>query len=75
MDLIDAYGAQREAIAERLDHHQISEIEANAEFSTARARINSEMQRRAASRAATAAAIISTMPVRCTTFGATTTCN
>lgn len=32
MDLIDAYGAQREAVAERLDHGQISQTEANAEI-------------------------------------------
>jgi hypothetical protein len=75
MDLLDAYGAQREVIAERLDHGQISETEANAEIATTRALINSEMQQRAASRAATTAAILSTMPVTCTTFGATTTCN
>jgi dTDP-4-amino-4,6-dideoxygalactose transaminase len=74
LDVIEAYLAKREAIAARLDHKLISAEDAKAEMAVARVEQNSEMERRSNGRAAANAALRSTMPVTCNTFGTTTTC-
>ena len=75
MDLVDEYFTRREAIAAQLDRGAIPVTEAAAERASAAAAANSEAERRENGRAARATAILSTMPVTCTTFGAVTTCN
>jgi hypothetical protein len=75
IDLIDAYFAKREAVAARLDSGTTTDLEARAEIASARSAEISEMESRQNGRTAAAAAILSTMPVTCTTFGAVTTCN
>jgi hypothetical protein len=75
MDLVDEYLTRREAIAAQLDRGAIPVTEAAAERASAAATANSEAERRETGRAARAAAIMSTMPVTCTKFGAVTTCN
>lgn len=76
IDLLDAYQAKREAIAEREDVGQITETEANAEIAQARADGISALQARVNERTRTTAAILSATPtpMTCTTFGVTTTC-
>ncbi len=76
IDLLDAYQAKREVIAEREDNRQITETEANAEIAQARTDGISALQARLNERARTSAAILSATPppMTCTTFGATTTC-
>lgn len=76
IDLLDAYQAKREAIAEREDVGQITETEANAEVAQARADGISVLQARVNERTRTTAAILSATPtsMTCTTFGVTTTC-
>jgi hypothetical protein len=76
IDLLDAYQAKREAIAEREDVGQITETEANAEIAQARADGISALQVRVNERTRTTAAILSATPapMTCTTFGVTTTC-
>ncbi len=66
MDVIDAYVAQREAIAERLDSRTISLREARAEYAQALAQENTMLQQRAANRAAVAAA---STPMFCNRIG------
>jgi len=69
MDVLDAFLARREAIADQWDRHAITEAEARADFAQAAADQNTQLQSRAASRAVGAAAIRSTMPVFCTHNG------
>ena len=66
MDVIDAYLAQREAIAAEQDRHVISPEAARAQYAQALAQENTFLQQRAASRAQTAAA---TMPIFCNRVG------
>jgi hypothetical protein len=75
IDLINSYFAKREAIAAQLDRGAIPATEAVAEIASARSTAISEVENRQNGRVARAAAILSTMPVTCTTFGAVTTCN
>jgi hypothetical protein len=76
IDLLDAYQAKREAIAEREDGGQITETEAKAEIAQARADGISALRARFNERARTTASILSATPtpMTCTTFGVTTTC-
>jgi hypothetical protein len=66
MDVLDAYLAQREAIAARQDGHGISPQEARAEYAQALAQENTLLQQRVASRAQLSAA---TMPRFCDRVG------
>jgi hypothetical protein len=66
MDVIDAYLAQREAIAAELDRHAISPEAARAQYAVALAQENTFLQQRAASRAQTTAA---TAPMFCNRVG------
>lgn len=75
LDLYEESWAKREAIAARWDSGAITATEARAEIASARSAGISEQQRRQNGRAAATAAILSTMPVTCTTFGTVTTCN
>ena len=66
MDVIDAYLAQREAIASEQDRHAISPEVARAQYAQALAQENTFLQQRAASRAQTLAA---TTPMFCNRIG------
>jgi hypothetical protein len=66
MDVIDAYLAQREAIASELDRHAISPEVARAQYAQALAQENTFLQQRIASRAQTIAA---TAPMFCNRIG------
>jgi hypothetical protein len=74
MDLLEAYLARRESIAEQWDRKAITPEEARAQFAQAAADQNTQLQTRAANRAVGAAAIRSTMPVFCTRSGPTMIC-
>jgi hypothetical protein len=75
MDILNALLAKREAYAAQLDRKSISYQDERALIATAIADANSQVQQRSTNRAVTGAAIMSTMPVTCTTIGYTTTCN
>ncbi len=76
MDILDAYLAERQAIAERQDAGQITEVEANAEMAQARAVADSAAQTRGGEREAMATALAPALPpVTCSTYRAVTTCN
>jgi hypothetical protein len=66
MDVIDAFLAQREAIASEFDRHAISPEVARAQYALALAQENTFLQQRIASRAQTAAA---TAPMFCNRAG------
>jgi hypothetical protein len=66
MDVIDAYLAQREAIAAEQDRHAIAPETARAQYALALAQENTFLQQRAASRAQTAAV---TAPIFCDRVG------
>jgi len=66
IDVIDAYLAQREAIAARQDSDTISPQEARAEYAQALAQENTLLQQRSASRAQISAA---TTPLFCDRVG------
>ena len=66
MDVLDAYFAQREAIASLQDARTISPQQARAGYAQALAQQNTSLQQRAASRAQFAAA---TMPMFCHRVG------
>jgi hypothetical protein len=75
LDILNALLAKREAYASQLDRKSISLQDEKALIATAIADANSQVQQRSTNRAVTGAAIMSTMPVTCTTIGYTTTCN
>jgi hypothetical protein len=75
IDILDAYLAKREMYAAQLDTKVITAEEEKALIATARMESNSELQRRTNGRIGAAAAMMSTMPVTCTTIGVSTTCN
>jgi hypothetical protein len=76
MDILDAYWAQRQAIAARQDAGQISAVAADAEISQARADADFAAQARGSERAAMAVALAPARPpVTCSTYRAVTTCN
>lgn len=66
MDVIDAYLAQREAIAADQDRHAIPPETARAQYAQALAQENTFLQQRAASRAQLAASV---SPVFCNRIG------
>ena len=70
MDVLDAYLARRESIAEQWDRKAITDEEAHAQFAQAAVTQNSELQHRYADRAVSAAAWRSTFPVMCSRAGA-----
>jgi hypothetical protein len=74
MDVLDAYLAKREAIASQWDRKAITPEEARAQLAQAVVDQNSELQRRAADRATSRAALRANMPVICTRTGATLIC-
>jgi hypothetical protein len=73
-DLVNLLEAQRVAIAERVDAGTITQIEAEAEYAQDFAAANSESGRRTTNAQIAGAAMLATMPLTCTTFGATTNC-
>jgi hypothetical protein len=76
MDILDAYWAQRQAIAERQDAGQISALTADAEMAQARAAADSAAQARRSGRAAITLALAPAVPpVTCSTYRTVTTCN
>jgi hypothetical protein len=77
MDILNAYLAQRQAIAESQDSGRITEVEANAEMAQARAVADSAAQARGSERAAIMAIALAPAlpPVTCSTYRAVTTCN
>ncbi len=76
MDILNAYLAQRQVIAERQDAGQITEIEADVEVAQARAVADSAAQARGSERAAIMAAALAPARVpTCSTYRAVTTCN
>jgi hypothetical protein len=74
MDVLDAYLAHREAIAEQWDRRAISDQQARAQLAQAVADQNTQLQYRAANRAMGAAAARASMPVFCTRNGPTIIC-
>lgn len=74
MDVLVAYLARRESIAEQWDRRAISPEEARAQFAQAVADQNSQLQNRAANRAVSAAAARASMPMFCTRNGPTLIC-
>jgi hypothetical protein len=74
MDLLEAYFARRESIAEQWDRKAITAEEARAEFAQAAAEQNTQLQTRAANRAVGAAAFRSNQPLFCTRSGPTMIC-
>jgi hypothetical protein len=74
MDVLEAYLARREAIAEQWDRHAISDQEARADFAQAAVEQNTQLQARAANRAMGAAAARTSMPMFCTRNGPTLIC-
>jgi hypothetical protein len=80
-DIVQAFAAQRIAIAEKADQKVITVAEADAQIAQARSSSLAEIQRRSlASRAvaaqeqSAAAAAAAPGPFTCTSFGNTTTC-
>ncbi len=74
MDVLEAYLARREAIADQWDRHVIGEPEARADFAQAAVEQNTQLQARAANRAMGAAAARASMPMFCTRNGPTLIC-
>jgi hypothetical protein len=76
MDILDAYWAQRQAIAARQDAGQISALAADAEMAQARAVADSEAEARGSERAAMVLALAPAVPPpACSTYRGVTTCN
>lgn len=76
MDILNAYLAQRQAIAESQDSGRITEVEANAEMAQARAVADSEAEARGSERAAMVLALAPAVPPpACSTYRGVTTCN
>ena len=69
MDVLEAFLARRESIAEQWDRRAITDQEARAQFAQAAADQNTQLQYRAASRAMSAAAARAMTPVFCTRHG------
>lgn len=74
IDVLDAFLARREAIAEQWDRHAITAEEARAQFAEATVAQNTELQHRAADRAVGSAAMRSAQPLICTRVGTTFIC-
>lgn len=74
MDVLEAYLARRESIAEQWDRNAITLEEAHAQFAQATVTQNTELQHRYADRAMSAAAMRATMPMICTRSGPTLFC-
>jgi hypothetical protein len=66
-DLANVIATERVALAEKQDAGTMTQAEADAEFARVFASVNTEDQQRRA-------AILASMPVSCTSVGATTTC-
>jgi len=66
MDVLDAYLARRESIAEQWDRKAITPEEARAQFAQAFADENTTLEHRTADRATTAAALSPPYPMFCT---------
>ncbi|MGH7032984.1 MAG: hypothetical protein ACREFL_04570 [Stellaceae bacterium] len=74
MDILEAYLAKREAVADQWDRRAITPEQARAELAQANVDQNSELQQRATNRAAGTAALRANMPVICTRRGPTLVC-
>jgi hypothetical protein len=66
-DLANVIATERVALAEKQDAGTMTQAEADAEFARVFASVNTEDQQRRA-------AILASVPVSCTSVGATTTC-
>jgi hypothetical protein len=76
MAILNAYWAQRQAIAERQDAGQISAMEADTEMAQASAAADSVVQGEGSNRGAMALALAPAVPPpTCSSYRAATTCN